>query len=93
MPSGGSIPGPATPTTLSVIINDRTFGPVTPWPLAGGAAASLDWLRGHLAASGLSLDTGQTVLAGTPLGLYPVAPGDEVCVLVDEAPTVRCAIG
>lgn len=82
----------AMPKTLSVRINDSTFGPSTPWPLPGGAAASLEWLRSHLSASGLALEPGQTILAGTPLGLYPVAPGDEVSVLVDEAPAVRCTI-
>lgn len=92
LPSECSLSGPAIPETLSVRINDRIFGPSTPWPLAGGVAPSLEWLRGHLAASELTLKPGQTVLAGTPLGLYPVAPGDEVSVLVNGAPLVRCTI-
>lgn len=92
LPNDFGAPEPAIPKSLSIRINDRTFGPSTPWPLAGGAAESLEWLRSHLAAFGLALKAGQTVLAGTPLGLYPVAPGDEVSVLVDGAPAVHCTV-
>ena len=62
------------------------------WPMAGGAAASVDWLRQHLAEFGLAFIPGQIVLSGTPLGLYPVAPGDDVIVFFDNELAVRCSI-
>ena len=58
------------------------------WP-----GASLDWLRRHLAEFGLALMPYQIVLAGTPLGLYPVETGDHVAVFIDEEPTAHCSIG
>lgn len=77
---------------LSVQIGDRCAGSGMLWPLPGGAAASVDWLRRHLGEFGLALTSGQIVLAGTPLGLYPVVPGDNVIVSLDNVPTVRCSI-
>lgn len=82
----------AAPGALSVRINGRTFGPGTPWPLARGPEASLQWLRDHLAASGAAPEPGQTILAGTALGLYPVTAGDDVAVLVDDNIAVTCTI-
>jgi 2-keto-4-pentenoate hydratase len=79
--------------TLSVHINDRRYGPAGPWPLPGGPAASLAWLRPHLAAAGLALRAGDIVLAGTPLGLYPVTAGDRVAVCLDAAVVTRCTVG
>jgi 2-keto-4-pentenoate hydratase len=77
---------------LSVQIGDRCAGSGGLWPLPGGAAASVDWLRQHLSEFRLALAPGQIVLSGTPLGLYPVVPGDNVIVFFDNEPAVRCAI-
>jgi hypothetical protein len=77
---------------LSVQIGDRRAGSGELWPLPGGAAASVDWLRQHLSVFGLALTPGQIVLSGTPLGLYPVVPGDDVIVFFDNEPAVRCSI-
>lgn len=79
-------------TTMTVQINERRFGPSDLWPLPAGPDASADWLRRHLAVSGLELRPGQIVLVGTPLGLYPVVPGDRIAVLIDDEPAATCAI-
>lgn len=79
--------------TLSVRRNGQCLGAGALWPLAGGAGASLDWLRRHLAGLGLGLLPGQIVLAGTSLGLYPVAAGDRIEVFIGDRPAVACAIG
>ena len=83
----------AKQATLSVRVNDRVVGSGNLWPLPGGPDASLDWLRRHLAEFGLALKPSQIVLAGTPLGLYPVEAGDRIAVLIDEEPTAHCLIG
>lgn len=83
----------AKQATLSVRINDRVVGSGDLWPLPGGPGASLDWLRHHLAAFGLALVPGQIIIAGTPLGLYPVEAGDHIAVFIDDELTVHCLIG
>jgi hypothetical protein len=35
---------------------------------------------------------GQIVLAGTPLGLYPVLSGDHVAVFVNDEIGVECSV-
>jgi 2-keto-4-pentenoate hydratase len=77
---------------LRVEIGSRVVESGDLWPMAGGAAASVDWLRQHLAEFGLALAPGQIVLSGTPLGLYPMVPGDSVIVFFDNEPAVRCSI-
>lgn len=42
--------------------------------------ASLRWLAGRLAESGLRLSQGQVVLTGSPMKLFPVAPGSRIVV-------------
>ncbi len=80
------------PAALSVRINDRLVESGDLWPLPGGPRASLDWMTQHLAAAGHRLRPGDILLAGTPLGLYPVAPGDQVAVYLDDTPAVRCRV-
>ena len=80
------------PGTLSIQINGQQIGLGGLWPMAGGPAASLDWLSAHLGNAGQHLQPGQIVLAGTPLGLYPVQPGDTVTVLVDGQVGVECSV-
>lgn len=65
---------------FAIRINGKEHTAACPWPLAGGARASLDWLRLHLAGYGQAIAPGDIVLAGTPLGLYPVLPGDRVSI-------------
>ncbi len=83
---------PATASTLEVSINGRLIGAGNLWPLAGDAEASLEWLRDHLHEHGLALSGGDLVLAGTPLGLYPVGPGDYVAVSLDGMTLVECQV-
>ncbi len=78
--------------TLAVRINGTLVESGALWPLPGGPEASLDWLSAHLAESGHAPEPGQIVLAGTPLGLYPVQPGDRVEVLLDGALAVTCSV-
>lgn len=87
-----SLAHPGGSPLLRVEIGTRVVESGGLWPMAGGAAASVDWLRQHLAEFGLALSPGNIVIAGTPLGLYPVAPGDTVVVSIDNEPAVRCSI-
>lgn len=78
---------------LSVRINDAVVDAGDLWPLPGGPVASLSWLKRHLVDLGLPLLPGHVVLAGTPLGLYPVQPRDRVAVHVDGQLAVHCSVG
>ncbi|MCW5627026.1 MAG: hypothetical protein KIT73_20075 [Burkholderiales bacterium] len=78
--------------TLSVSIDDVVVARGALWPFEQGPRASLDWLKGNLAAAGHALEPGHIVLAGTPLGLYPVGRGQRVSVFVGESPAVRCSV-
>ncbi len=77
---------------LRVEINGRTVdeGPMLGVP--GGPAGSVGWLRRHLEAHGLALRPRQFVLTGTPLGLYPVRPGDAVRVAAGRLGAVEATI-
>jgi 2-keto-4-pentenoate hydratase len=83
----------ASGVTLSIRVNDRVLGSGDLWPLPGGPTTSLGWLRHHLAEFELALVPGQIVLAGTPLGLYPVEAGDHIAVFIDDEPAAHCSIG
>jgi 2-keto-4-pentenoate hydratase len=50
---------------------------------------SLRWLTGQLAQFGLQLGQGQTILTGSPMKLYPVAPGSRIVV---EAPPLGASV-
>lgn len=78
--------------TLRVEINGRTLeeGPMSGVP--GGPAGSVEWLRQHLAAYGLALRPQQLVLTGTPLGLYPVRPGDSVRVAAERLGSAEATV-
>lgn len=75
--------------TLSVRINGHTVASGDLWPMPGGAEASLEWLRRHLA---LDLLPGHIILTGTPLGLYPVRRGDHVAVFVNHEIGSKCQV-
>ena len=49
-------------------------------------------LRRHLEAHGLALRPRQLVLTGTPLGLYPVRPGDTVRVTARRLGIVEATV-
>lgn len=77
---------------LSVAINGATIDTGTLWAMAGGALETVEWLRKDLARFGSSIKPGDLILAGTPLGLYPVKPGDHIVVSVDGRNYVECRI-
>jgi 2-keto-4-pentenoate hydratase len=80
------------PGELSVWINDRLIASGELWPMRGDVHASLGWLREHLAKKDRMLLPEQIVLAGTPLGLYPVRAGDRIIVRVDGKEGVECSV-
>ena len=80
------------PGELDLWINDRLIASGALWPMQGGVSASLGWLREHFAKKNQALLPGRIVLAGTPLGLYPVRAGDRIVVRVDGRMGVECAI-
>lgn len=78
--------------TLSVAINGTVVDAGALWATPGGPVEVLDWLINELARFGAALKLGDLVLAGTPLGLYPVEPSDHVVVSIDGKEHVDCHI-
>lgn len=74
-------PAALTEEPIAVIKNGEVLGSATGESLPGGPLASLAWLVGRLREFGRRVERGHLVLTGSPLPLYPVAPGDrvEVC--------------
>ena len=68
---------------LSIRINDFVVGSVEDAKALISQIESLRWLAGRLSRFGLHLCKGQVILTGSPMNLYPVAPGSRVVV---EAP-------
>ena len=52
----------------------------------------MQWLRRNLAAYDLALRPWQLILTGTPLGLYPVRPGDSVRVTAEGLGRVEATV-
>jgi 2-keto-4-pentenoate hydratase len=77
---------------LRVEINGKTVKEGSMSGVPGGPAGSVGWLRRNLRAYGLDLRPGQLVLTGTPLGLYPVRPGDSVRVTAERLGTVEATV-
>jgi 2-keto-4-pentenoate hydratase len=75
---------------LAVAINGKAIDTGPLWAMAGGPAEASDWLRDDLKRFGETLKAGDIVLAGTPLGLHRVNPGDHVVVSVDGRECVNC---
>jgi 2-keto-4-pentenoate hydratase len=69
--------------SLSVRINGVIVGAVADAASFVCPIESLRWLAGRLAQFGLHLCKGQVILTGSPMNLYPVAPGSRIVV---EAP-------
>lgn len=89
VPMDGALP----PAAMAVRVGGVLMGEGSAWPHQDGPQASVSWLRSHLAARNMELAPGDLVLAGTPLGLYPVRPGNAVTVAVDGRVAVECRIG
>lgn len=80
------------PGELGVWISGRLIASGELWPMPGGVQASLGWLREHLAEKDRTLLPEQIILTGTPLGLYPVRPGDHVVIRIDGEIGVECTV-
>jgi 2-keto-4-pentenoate hydratase len=63
---------------LEVAINDRIAGKTSEPSAMGGPAATLRWLSAQLAKWGLQLLSGQVILTGSVLPLFPVGPGSHI---------------
>lgn len=81
------------PATMAVWVGGVLMGEGSAWPHRDVSPTSVTWLRNHLAARNMGLAPGDLVLAGTPLGLYPVRPGDAVTIAVDGNVAVECRVG
>ena len=68
---------------LSIRINEVVVGSAEDDASLTCPIESLRWLAGRLAQFGLQLGKGQVILTGSPMQLYPVAPGSRIVV---EAP-------
>jgi 2-keto-4-pentenoate hydratase len=82
----------ATSRTLSVVVNGAMVDAGELWAMRDGALEAVEWLRHDLGRFGITLKPGDLVLAGTPLGLHPVKPGDDVIVSIDDHKYVECRI-
>ncbi len=69
--------------SLSIRINEVVVGAVGDDASLTRPIESLRWLASHLAQFRLHLRKGQVILTGSPMKLYPVAPGSRIVV---EAP-------
>ena len=77
---------------LSLEINGSEIDSGELWPMKGGPASSLHWLKNHLADHDLTLLQGNIILGGTALGLYKVRAGDRIDVKLDGEKAVNCFI-
>jgi 2-keto-4-pentenoate hydratase len=78
--------------TISVIRNGSALGTANGGALPGGPRAALAWLAVRLKDFGKMLRRGHIVLTGSPLPLYPVAPGDRVEVICGRLPPVTMTL-
>ena len=78
--------------SISVIRNGVILGASTGGALPGGPMASVTWLQARLRDFGKTLQARQIVLTGSPLPLYPVAPGDRIEVRCGRLPTVTMIV-
>lgn len=78
--------------TLSVAVNGDVMDSGALWAMEGGPEEALEWLQKDLGRWQEAIRPGDLVLTGTPLGLYPVKPGDHVIVAVDGTTHVECFI-
>ncbi|WP_406697761.1 fumarylacetoacetate hydrolase family protein [Singulisphaera sp. Ch08] len=67
-------------SSLRVRINEVVVGSVDDAAWSHCPIESLRWLAGRLAQFGLQLCKGQVILTGSPMRLFPVAPGSRIVV-------------
>jgi 2-keto-4-pentenoate hydratase len=83
-------PGHGIAHSLTVRVNDNVVGDVHDATSLVSPVRSLRWLAGRLADVGLRLHSGQVVLTGSPLPLFPVDPGSRV--VVEAPPHEACCV-
>jgi 2-keto-4-pentenoate hydratase len=79
-------------SVLSLEINSLVIDSGDLWPMNGGPSSSRNWLNKHLINHNLKLVSGDIILGGTALGLYPVKPGDRITVRVNNQTAVQCEV-
>ena len=77
---------------LSVKINSEVIAVGDLWPLPQGPSGSIEWLEDNLKNSNHSIFSGNIILTGTSLGLYPVQPGDKIDVSINNETAVSCKV-
>jgi 2-keto-4-pentenoate hydratase len=78
--------------TLSVAVNGKVLDSGALWAMQRGPAEAIEWLQKNLGRWQEAIRPGDLILAGTPLGLYPVKPGDHITVAVDGTTYVECFV-
>jgi 2-keto-4-pentenoate hydratase len=77
---------------ISVFRNGEQIGVQSAGAMPGGAFASLLSITSYLASSGRLVRRGDLLLTGSPLPLYPVEPGDSICVCTEHCGEVRATV-
>ena len=77
---------------IAVIKNGEVLGSATGRSLPGGPLASLALLVERLCEFGKRVERGHLVLTGSPLPLYPVAPGDHIEVRCERLSPVTLTV-
>ena len=77
---------------LSVKINSEVIAAGDLWPLPQGPSASIEWLEDNLKSWNRSVLSGNIILTGTSLGLYPVQPGDKIEISINKETAVSCTV-
>ena len=77
---------------ISLKINNLTFTTTEIWPIKNTPHGSLEWLETNLISHDLKVCSGNLVLAGTTLGLYPVQTGDVITVSLNGHALVMCSV-
>jgi 2-keto-4-pentenoate hydratase len=71
---------------LTLSIDGRAVDLGPPFPMRGGAPASVAWLRDNLDRTGRTLRAGDLVLTGTSLGIHEVGAGHTIEARLDGLP-------
>ena len=77
---------------LSIKINSEFIAAGDLWPLPQGPSGSVEWLENSLKNWDRTILSGNIILTGTSLGIYPVQPGDKIDVSINEETAVSCRV-
>lgn len=82
----------AADAVLELVVDGSVVDSGPPFPLPGGAEASLRWLTGNLARVGRRLRPGDIVLTGTSLGIHEVQVGQSLVARLTGCPDCACQL-